>query len=108
MADPRIELVTTPGAADAAVHGINQRIFETSLDLILVVDRRGTFVRVSPSSRAILGYDPDELVGRSATDILYHEDLDSTRNEMRQARRGAGSRGTSPAAMSTRTVGSSC
>jgi PAS domain-containing protein len=43
-----------PGSDQA----INQRIFETSLDLILVVDRGGTFLRVSPSSEAILGYRP--------------------------------------------------
>ena len=31
---------------------------------------------------------PRELVGRSAAEILYPEDLDSTRDEMRRARRG--------------------
>jgi PAS domain S-box-containing protein len=67
---------------------VNQRIFETSLDLIMVVDRAGTFIRLSPSSCAILGYHPDELIGRSAAEILYPEDLDSTRGEMRAARRG--------------------
>jgi len=65
---------------------INQRIFETSLDLILVVDSHGMLIRVSPSSMAILGYDPAEMAGRSARDFLYHEDLESTRHEMRQAR----------------------
>jgi PAS domain S-box-containing protein len=82
----------TPGTpADAgldAMHAINQRIFETSLDLILVVERRGTIIRVSPSALAILGYRPAEMVGRSAAEFLYHADLDSTRNEMRAARRG--------------------
>jgi PAS domain S-box-containing protein len=67
---------------------INRRFFETSLDLILVVDRKGTFMRVSPSSEAIIGYKPDELAGRSAREILFPEDLDSTRREMRLARRG--------------------
>ena len=67
---------------------INQRIFETSLDLILVVDRRGNLIRVSPSSTAILGYDPAEMTGRSAADFLHADDLESTRNEMRLARRG--------------------
>src|SRR4051794_7069770 len=71
-----------------ALHAINQRIFETSLDLILVVERRGTIIRVSPSSMAILGYQPNEMVGRSAAEFLYHEDLDRTRDEMRAARRG--------------------
>jgi len=67
---------------------INQRIFETSQDLILVVDRRGVFLRVSPSAMAILGISPDDMVGRSAADFIFHEDLESTREEMRLARRG--------------------
>src|SRR5436190_18540779 len=78
----------TSHADQEAMHAINQRIFETSLDLILVVDRRGTFIRVSPSSISILGYRPDEMVGHSGVEFLYYEDLDSTRDEMRAARRG--------------------
>ncbi len=71
-----------------AARSINQRIFETSLDLILVVDRKGNFIRVNPSSEAILGYRPDELVGHNAVEFIYRADLESTRNEMRLARRG--------------------
>lgn len=71
-----------------AAHSINQRIFETSLDLILVVDRQGNFIRVSPSSMAIIGYPPEDLVGHSAAEFLYPDDLESTRQEMRLARRG--------------------
>jgi len=67
---------------------INQRIFDTSLDLILVVDRRGNFIRVSPSSLAILGYAPDEMIGRNAQEFLHPDDLESTRGNMRQARHG--------------------
>jgi diguanylate cyclase (GGDEF)-like protein/PAS domain S-box-containing protein len=66
----------------------NRRLFETSLDLILVTDDKGTFVRVSPSSMAILGYLPDEMIGRSAAEFIYPDDLDSTRGEMRLARQG--------------------
>src|ERR1700726_971285 len=69
---------SSSGAAPDTNHAINQRIFETSLDLILVVDRQGTFIRVSPSSLAILGYKPIELIGRSAAEFLYREDLDNT------------------------------
>ncbi len=71
-----------------AARSINQRIFETSLDFILVVNKRGTIMRVSPSSLATLGYRPDEMVGRSAGDFLYPDDLARTRQEMRLARRG--------------------
>src|SRR5262245_38997929 len=82
------EPVVASTQEDRIANEINRRIFETSLDLIFVVDRRGTFIRVSPSALTILGYRPDEMVGRSATEFLYHEDLENTRDEMRQARRG--------------------
>jgi PAS domain S-box-containing protein len=65
-----------------------RRIFETSLDLILVVDRQRNFLRVSPSARTILGYEPVDMVGRNAVDFLYPDDLDPIRAEMRRARRG--------------------
>ena len=65
-----------------------RRIFETSQDLIFVTDSQGTFIQVSPSATAILGYQPEEMVGRHAIDFIYPGDLDSTREEMRAARRG--------------------
>ena len=65
-----------------------RRIFETSQDLILVTDTKGTFVQVSPSSMTILGYRPEEMIGRSAVEFIHPDDLDSTREEMRTARRG--------------------
>jgi PAS domain S-box-containing protein len=65
-----------------------RRIFETSQDLILVTDTAGNFIQVSPSSLTILGYEPSEMIGHSAIDFIHPEDLDSTRAEMRAARRG--------------------
>ena len=82
---------TTPWLGEriqADVDTLNQRIFDTSLDLILVCDKRGTLTRISPSSAAILGYEPREMSGHSAREFLYPEDLDNTRDEMRKARRG--------------------
>lgn len=65
-----------------------RRLFETSLDLILVVDRKGTVSRVNPRSMPILGYAPEEMMGHSAAEFLDPNDLDNTRAEMRKARRG--------------------
>jgi len=80
--------VTAAAAVDReAVRAINQRIFDTSPDLILVVDRQGNFIRVSPSSLSIIGYTADEMFGRNGTEFVHPEDLDNTRQEMRQARR---------------------
>jgi PAS domain S-box-containing protein len=65
-----------------------QRIFETSHDLILVSDRTGNLIQVSPSARVILGYAPSEMAGKNALLFIHPDDLESTRAEMRAARRG--------------------
>ena len=84
--------------ADADVHekteALNReaeerrRLFETSLDLILVTDRKGILTRVSPSSLATIGYRPEEMIGHSGAEFIYEADLEATRNEMRLARKG--------------------
>jgi PAS domain S-box-containing protein len=66
----------------------HRRLFETSLELILVTDRRGRFIEVSPSSVSILGYRPEEITGRTGIEFLHPDDVETTRSEMRQARRG--------------------
>jgi PAS domain S-box-containing protein len=66
----------------------SRRIFETTLDLIFVTDSQGNFLRVSPSSQAILGYDPKEMTGQNASEFICLDDLERTRQEMRLARRG--------------------
>src|SRR5215813_1769571 len=63
-----------------------RRIFETSLDLILVTDPEGRLLHVSPSAVTILGYHPDELVGRCADDVILGDDRPHFRTEMRAAR----------------------
>jgi PAS domain S-box-containing protein len=75
-----------------AAKTINLRIFEKSLDLILVTDSKGTLIRVSPSVFAILGYRPDEVEGHNAVEFIHPDDLEPTREEMRLARRGLVSR----------------
>jgi len=65
-----------------------RRIFETSQDLILVIDPKGILVQVSPSAETILGYTPKEMIGRNASEFLQPDDLEISREEMRLARRG--------------------
>src|SRR6185369_8281886 len=65
-----------------------RRIFETSQDLILVMDSRGFLVQISPSCEAILGYRPEEMIGRSGADFVHPDHLENSRQEMRAARRG--------------------
>jgi len=65
-----------------------RRLFETSLDLILVIDRKGSLLRVSPSSTATIGYSPSEMIGRRSADFILPEDLGKARHEVGLARRG--------------------
>ena len=64
-----------------------QRIFETSQDLILVTDSQGVLVQANPSTKATLGYAPEELIGYNAIKFIYSDDLNDTRDELRAARR---------------------
>ena|SRR5215218_4292170 len=76
----------------AEANSINRRLFETSLDLIVVTDKRGTLIQISPSALSILGYQPDEVIGQDAGNLLHPDDLELTRQQMRLARRGGETR----------------
>ncbi len=65
-----------------------RRIFETSQDLILIMDSKGFVAQVSPSCERILSYRPEDLIGRSGVDFLHPDDLEEARAEMRMARQG--------------------
>jgi PAS domain S-box-containing protein len=64
------------------------RLFDLSPDLILTTDHEGKILRVSPSCRAIVGYEPKELVGRNGAEFVHPGDLEGARAEIRIARRG--------------------
>jgi len=65
-----------------------RRIFETSQDLILITDSRGLLTQVSPSAETILGYLPEEMVGRNAGDFIDPADLEEAKAGMRALRHG--------------------
>lgn len=69
-----------------------RQIFETSQDLILILDSRGVVVQVNQSSETILGYQPEEMVGRSCTEFIFPDDLEMAREDLRAARSGRQSR----------------
>lgn len=55
-----------------------QRMFEFSVDAICTFDRHGHFLHVSAASERILGYKPEELIGRSFTEYVAPEDHPKT------------------------------
>ena len=54
----------------------------------MVMDSQGSLVQISPSCEAILGYRPEEMIGRSGDDFIHPDDLETRAQEMRAARRG--------------------
>ncbi|MCK1733159.1 PAS domain S-box protein [Bradyrhizobium sp. 138] len=77
-------------AERALQHQLEERrqIFETSQDLIMIMDARGHIAQISPSSEAILGYRPQEMIGRSGADFIHPDHLEQSREDMRAMRRG--------------------
>jgi len=59
-------LVNAGELANLGILELVNAILKTSLDLILVTDRKGNLGRVSPSSLATIGYRPDEMIGHNA------------------------------------------
>lgn len=56
----------------------NYRALEAgSTDLISCHEPSGAFIYVSPSCRKMLGYEPEEVIGRSVFELFHPEDLDA-------------------------------
>ncbi|MEG9524187.1 MAG: PAS domain S-box protein [Hyphomicrobiales bacterium] len=84
--------ITDRKRAEAALHDLNetleqqveQRTFElnhlwdTSPDLLLIIDFEGVFRRVNPAWTSLLGYQPDELVGHHVNEFVLPDDHAST------------------------------
>jgi PAS domain S-box-containing protein len=52
-----------------------QKILDQSLDLICTFDEAGTFLSASAASKSVLGYTPQELIGKSVWSIIHPDDL---------------------------------
>jgi len=55
------------------------KIMDSSLDVICVVDAAGYFKQVSAASEVVFGYKSEELVGKLIFDFVYDEDRDKTK-----------------------------
>jgi PAS domain S-box-containing protein len=57
---------------------LQRLLAEASRDLVSLHDSKGAFVYASPASLRLLGFAPEELVGRTVYDLFHPEDLMST------------------------------
>lgn len=51
---------------------------ETSNDLVWAIDQNNRYTYASPSLKTLLGYDPEEILGKSPLDIAYTHEKDRT------------------------------
>lgn len=63
-------------------------VVENARDVICSISATGTLTKCSPSSREVLGYSPDQLVGRRLADIVEQEDLTSVMEDLKMIRQG--------------------
>src|SRR6185437_13477234 len=67
--------------ADEAIRASEQRfrvIIENSWDAIALLDDGATIRYASPATARVLGYSPEEFVGRNAFDFMHPDDLQRT------------------------------
>jgi PAS domain S-box-containing protein len=51
-----------------------QSLIEYSVDIVVILDRKGYFRYISPSARRILGYSSADLVGQRIFDLVHRDD----------------------------------
>ena len=82
-----------PETADNVFQGSDEEfrlLIENAPDLISVLDCSATFRYASPSSERVLGYKPEELIGRNALDFVHPQDAGGMRTALTTAIRGPG------------------
>ena len=60
------------------LHQSEQRyrmLVELSGDMVTQLELDGTYTYASPASRSVVGYEPEEIVGKNATEFLHPDDL---------------------------------
>ncbi|MNS29824.1 Autoinducer 2 sensor kinase/phosphatase LuxQ [compost metagenome] len=65
------------------------RLWETSVDLLAVIDELGHFERLSPSWEPTLGWTPHELGHRPFIEFVHPDDVSSTLAQYERTRQGA-------------------
>ena len=77
-AEALVEINSSLEAEVEAQSRERERLWRNSEDLLVVVDGRGVFHAVSPVSTKLLGWTPEEMVGRSIFDFILPEDRESS------------------------------
>ena len=79
------EVNTTLAQRVAEQAAERDRLWQTSQDLLVVVDPNGTFRAANPAWETVLGWRPDEVVGQSHLTFVYPEDRPGSQGALDQA-----------------------
>ncbi|UQV43892.1 PAS domain S-box protein [Janthinobacterium lividum] len=68
----------------AARNSERERLWRSAQDLMVAIDAEGCFAAVNPAASTILGWLPEEMLGRSLFDFVLPEDASATRLALTQ------------------------
>lgn len=57
----------------------HDKLLDLLLDVVCVVDVEGRFLSVSAASERVFGFRPEEMIGRTAFELMHPEDRDASR-----------------------------
>lgn len=60
-------------------HLPHDKLLDLLLDVVCVVDKDGRFLSVSAASERVFGYRPDEMIGRTAFELMHPDDRAASR-----------------------------
>lgn len=66
-------------------HILHLFLLEAAPDFIHVVSLQGDFLYVAPSVRRVLGYEPEEMVGKAISDYAHPEDVIPLKRELKES-----------------------
>lgn len=75
-------------ALQKALNDLN-KVLDSSVDVIVVTDEHDRYLRVSAASSVVWGYTPEELIGRSCTELIHPADREKTSKATAEVMAGA-------------------
>jgi len=86
---------SSPNQDDHLISGPNHLLhlllLEAAPDFIHVVSLKGSFLYVAPSVRRVLGYEPEEMVGKAVSDFAHPKDVIPLMRELKESSATGGS-----------------